>query len=71
MTPDASQRTAFEKNTGAYSVPVVNAEFLYVKNNSHFFYNILVPEIRLILTIKIYHEKVVFSIDILNNASIT
>ena len=36
MTPDASERTAFQKHTCADTVTVMDAEFLYVEYNSHF-----------------------------------
>ena len=37
MAPDASERTAFQKNTGSDTVAVVYTEFLYVKYSSvHF-----------------------------------
>ena len=37
MTPDAPERTAFQKNTGSDAVTIVYAEFLYVKYSSvHF-----------------------------------
>ena len=36
MAPDASERTTLQENTGADTVAVINAKFLYVEYGSHF-----------------------------------
>jgi hypothetical protein len=35
VAPSATKRAALEKDRGSYPRPVVYAEFLYIKNESH------------------------------------